>query len=218
MRPDEREPEHLLREGTIERCRDFVHNGKTVLASRLGYRITEKFVREYFARIFANPNSVFNDEMLRPETQDPAVFAESMEVIVETHRYAALQYLEDGSIEGACPPLRALLHVMAHGQYEGKTLDDPAFRSLFSRDSVMQSEWYKERLRTRQKVEAAHLRRGIASLETFLNKPSHVEVAHSLGLMHRLEGAREALAKVESPDYLDSLIGTLGTDPWVSGA
>jgi hypothetical protein len=156
--------------------------------------------------------------MLRPETQDPDVFAESMEVIVETHRYAALQYLEDGSIEGACPPLRALLHIMVHGQYEGKTLDDPALRSLFTRESVLQSDWYRARLGARQRVEIAHLRRGIADLEAYLNRPSHVEVAHTLGLASRLESARESLEKVEAPGYLDSLVGTLGTDPWVVGA
>jgi hypothetical protein len=218
MRPDEREPQYLLREGTLERCRDFVHEGKTVLASRLGFRINHKFVREYFARIFANPSSVFNDEMLRPELQDPAVFAESMEIIVETHRVAAVQYFEDASIEGACPPLRALLHVMAHGQFEGKTLDDPGLRNLFTRESVLESEWYKQRLHARQRVEAAHLRRGITSLENFLHRSSHSEVAHTLGLAARLESVRATLAKVEAPGYAESLAGTLGTDPWVVGA
>ncbi|MGA2053187.1 MAG: hypothetical protein ABSH19_07740, partial [Opitutales bacterium] len=218
MRPDERDPTHLLREGTLERCKDFVHNGKTVLASRLGYRITEKFAREYLARIFANPSSVFTEEMLRPELQDPAIFAESMEVIVETHRYAAKQYFDDGSIAGACPPLLALLHIMAHGHYEGKSLDDPALRALFTRESVLESDWYKERLRTRQRVEAAHLRRGVASLEAFLNRPSHVEVAHALGLTTRLESVRESLQKVQAPQYLESLVGTLGADPFVVGA
>jgi hypothetical protein len=217
MRPDEREPQHLLREGTLERCRDFVHEGKTVLAGRLGYRITEKFVREYFARIFANPGSVFNEEMLKPELQDPAIFAESMEVIVETHRYAAMQYLDDGSIAGACPPLRILLQIMAHGQYEGKTLDDPGIRALFTRDAVLGSDWYKQRLLARQKVETAHLKSGIASIEAFLAKPSHTEVATSLGLTDRLQSCRDALKTVEAPAYVDSLVGTLGTDPWVVG-
>ena len=217
MRPDERDPQNLLREGALERCRDFTHNGKLVQAGRLGCRINGKFVREYFARIFANPSSVFTEEMLRPELQDPEVFAQSMEVIIETHRVAAELYFEDGSIAGACPPLHALLHIMARGHFEGKDLGDPGIRGLFTRDSLLASDWYQARLRARQRVEAAHLRRGIKSLENFLARTSHGEVSQSLDLCARLAAVRESLAQVEAPGYVETLVGTLGADPWLVG-
>src|SRR5690606_30296192 len=39
MSPEERDPAFLIGEGYLERCEDFEHNGRRVLASRLGYRI-----------------------------------------------------------------------------------------------------------------------------------------------------------------------------------
>ena len=71
--------------------------------------------------------------MLRPEKQSLELFAAGVDAIVEAQRLVALNYFEDGSVEAACPPLKALLHVMAHGAYEQMQLDDPSFRELFDR-------------------------------------------------------------------------------------
>ena len=38
----------LIGEGHLESLRDFEHGGRTVLAGRLGYRITPRFVRTFF--------------------------------------------------------------------------------------------------------------------------------------------------------------------------
>ena len=43
------------------------------------------------------------------------MFAAGVEAIVEAQRRVALNYFEDGSVDAACPPLKALLHIMAHG-------------------------------------------------------------------------------------------------------
>src|SRR6185503_19282531 len=99
---------------------DFTHSGKPVLASRLGYRITHQFVIHYFGRVFNHPHVVFTPEMLRPELQDIDVFVDGMDNIVTTQKRVAEQYFNDGTIESACPPIKALLHIMAHGSYEGK--------------------------------------------------------------------------------------------------
>ena len=40
------------------------------------------------------------------------------------------QYLNDGSVADACPPLQALLHIMATGHYQGKDVHDPEIRIL----------------------------------------------------------------------------------------
>jgi len=39
---------------------------------------------------------------------------------------------------------------MAYGNYEGKTIDDPSVREMFTRKGLLASEWYAERLATKQ--------------------------------------------------------------------
>src|SRR5690606_3223219 len=110
-------------------------------------------VQAFCGRVFSNPTAVFEDEFLRPEQQDAAVFAQGMANIVEAMRSAAANYFTDGSIEHACPPLRALLHIMRDGSWEGLTLDDPTFRALFDRDTVLASDWYAARLDAQRVVD-----------------------------------------------------------------
>ena len=76
-------------------------DGRTVLASRLGYRITSLFVDRFLGRIFETPGAVFPEEMLRPEMQDLALFVAGVDAIVEAQRRVALNYFEDGSVEAA---------------------------------------------------------------------------------------------------------------------
>ena len=147
MTAEERDAVNLIEEGCLEPLEDFDLNGETVLASRLGYRMTAKFASKYFGRIFLHPHVVFTEEMLRPELQDADVFAESMRTIVATHQRVARSYLDDGTISLAVPPIRALLQIMAEGQsQEGWTLASPEFRESFKLKSVMSSEWYQARL------------------------------------------------------------------------
>ena len=121
MSVDERDPQYLIREGYLERCADFAYEGREVLASRLGHRVTRRFISAFFGRVFNHPEVVFTDEMLRPELQSLEVFVDGMDNIVETQKRVAQLYFEDGSVESACPPLRALLHIMAHDSFEGHT-------------------------------------------------------------------------------------------------
>src|SRR6185312_7837964 len=55
MRVYEREPKFLIENGLLERVEDFEHQGRKVLASRLGYRITALFVDRFLGRIFELP-------------------------------------------------------------------------------------------------------------------------------------------------------------------
>src|SRR5262249_47362550 len=112
MTTDERAPSFLIREGYLERCRDLEYGGRTILASRLGYRITQRFVHSFFGRLSNHPHVVFPDEMLRPELQGLDTFADGVDNIVSTQKRVADHYFADGSIADACPPLRALLHLM----------------------------------------------------------------------------------------------------------
>ena len=91
-----------------------------MLASRLGYRITAKFVRSFFGRVFDHPHRVFEEDFLRPETQDIEAFVDGVHNITEAQEHVAGLYFEDGQIDDACPPLRALLSIMARGRLRGE--------------------------------------------------------------------------------------------------
>jgi hypothetical protein len=213
LTPQERDPAFLIREGHLERLTDFDHAGRKVLASRLGYRITYNFVRTFFGRLFANPARVFDQAMLKPETQSMDAFVDGIGNIVETQRRVAQHYFNDGSIEQACPPIRALLHVMAHGQYDGKTAHDPAIRQMFTREALLASDWYAQRLRTRQLRDVSLWKRHVDYLTTFATDDRNAEDVERLNIERRLTLAREQLRKVSSGDYAQSLTGTTGADP-----
>lgn len=55
-------------------------------------------------------------------------------------------YIADGGADMAVPPLKALLHIMAKGEYEGMTLESPEFRAMWKRENIIKSDWYKQRL------------------------------------------------------------------------
>jgi hypothetical protein len=211
MRVHERDPEFLIAHGFLEKVSDFCLNGRTVLASRLGYRITAEFVDRFLGRLFETPDAVFTEEMLRPEAQDIHLFAEGVDSIVEAQTRVARQYFEDGSVEGACPPLRALLHIMAFGSYESHNVDAPEVRVLFTREALIESDWYAERRRTKQSRDRALWKRHVASLEKFLASGAP---GMGVDVEFRLNEARRQLARVSADEYRNELIGTIGADPF----
>lgn len=210
----ERDPRFMIEEGLLERVSDFSFKGRAVLASRLGYRITDVFVERFLGRIFEMPDAVFPPEMLRPEKQSMDLFAAGVDAIVEAQRRVAASYFEDGSVEGACPPLKALLHVMVNGIFQGMGIDDPSFRKLFCREEVVNTDWYRERLLTKQKRDVELWRRHVAALGKFPQRELALG-ASTFNLDERIRMAREQLARVSSPAYLNELHGTIGADPFL---
>lgn len=209
----EREPGYLIHHGYLEKVGDIEHNGKLVQASRLGYRITDSFVTTFFGRIFSAADTVFTEEMLRPELQSMDDFADGLDNIIETQRRVAMNYFKDGGIDAACPPLKALLHIMAHGHYEGMDLKDPAIRGLFTRESMIASDWYQARLDAKVKVDTALWRRHVASLTAALARPNFEGEARHLRIRDRLATARATLDHVQSPAHRHGLVGMIGVDP-----
>jgi hypothetical protein len=213
MSAAERDPAFLIGNGYLEKCADFEHEGKKILASRLGYRITAKFGRTFFGRVFTHPHSIFTDEMLKPELQGVEIFVDGMDNICATHERVAQSYFADGTIALACPPLKALLHIMAKGSFEGHGLDAPEVRSLFTREQLLASEWYAARLKSKQEAEIALWQRHVQTLEAFVAAPTNAQTSAALGVPARLEAARAELARVSAPAYPGSLRGTLGRQP-----
>ena len=209
----EREPQFLIQNGYLEKLEDFDHNGRKVLASRLGYRITARFCEAFLGRIFGSPNRIFAEEMLKPEKQSLKDFVEGIENIVADQERVAQHYFADGSVEAACPPLKALLHIMAAGTYEGKSINHPEIRALFDRDAVMKNPWYQERLKTQQERDAALWARHARRLEEFQRQSPD-----GLHIKERLVKVREQLSRIQSRDYLKKLSGTIGADPFTRQA
>jgi hypothetical protein len=213
MRTHERDPRFLIDSGFLEKIEDFTFEGRVVLASRLGFRITMAFVDHYLGRIFETPDSVFPIEMLRPELQDAAMYAAGVHAIVESQRRVALNYFEDGSFEAACPPLRALLEIMAHGSFGGLGVEHREVRAMFTRESLLLSDWYAKRLLTQQQRDIALWLRHVRALERFRSTDQEFPPQDDIDLDTRLALARAQLARVSSPTYLDELVGTIGADP-----
>ena len=210
---EERQPAYLIEHGYLESLEDIEHKGKKVLASRLGYRITEHFVHGFLGKIFDNPSAVFTEAILKPETQDIESFVDGIYNIVEAQQHVALQYLEDGSIEDACPPLQALLMIMATGSYSGMDIHHPEIRAMFTRESLLASDWYQERLEIKQRRDIEMWERHVKNLQQFLEDKDYDDEAQRLGMPQRLETAKQKLAAVQEADYVKSLVGTLGADP-----
>jgi len=210
IRVEEREPRFLIENGYLEKVEDFDYQGRTVRASRLGYRITDAFAERFLGRIFETPNEVFTEEMLRPEKQDLEAFATGVDAMVDAGRRVALQYFEDGSVKGACPPLAALLHIMAYDNWEGLGAGAPQVRGLFSRDAVLSADWYRERLRTKQTRDEALCRRNLKALEAARDAGGPL----GFDVEARLAAAREQLARFSSEEYTEQLVGTIGADPF----
>ena len=211
MRVDERDPEFLKANEYLAKVDDFEFEGRTVRASRLGYRITARFAETFLGRIFETPDAIFTEELLCPELQGRDVFAAGVDSIVEAQTRVALHYFEDGSVEAACPPIRALLHIMAHGNYEGKDENHPDIRAMFTRESMLASDWYKERLKVKQERDVALWEKHSVALETF--RVGGIPRG-SVDLEARLGIVQDQLRRVSSPAYLQELNGTIGADPF----
>lgn len=211
--PEDRDPKNLIKNECLEKLEDFEYNGKKVLASRLGYRITENFAFRCMNRLFDEPLAVFNERMLKPELQSIEDYVDGINNIVEAQQKVALTYFKDGSIEAAIPPLKILLHIMAYGQYEGKEISHPDLRKYFDREYVINSDWYKERLNLKQAKDIKFYKERIEYLKTFMSIPENAGLVIEMDIKGKIKLAEEMLKSVSGKDYLKNLEGTIGADP-----
>ena len=133
--------------------------------------------------------------------------------IIEAQQKVGLRYFEDGSIESAIPPLKILLHMMAYGHFEGKEMSDPELRGYFEREYIINSNWYMDRLKLKQKKDIYFYTKQINYLESFINKTNNNLLVVEMDLNPRLQNVKESLNEVSSSTYLESLEGTIGADP-----
>ena len=213
MHLSERDPKWLLEQGLLEPLADFDHEGRSVPASRLGWRITPDFVQRFFGRVFSDPGTVFPSDMLCPEEQCLAEYVDGIEHIAEAHQKVARYYFEDGSIDHAIPPLKALLNIMAHGEWEGKTVHDPEVRALFTREAMLSSDWYAARLEAKVRADRRLWERHVADLSDFLQKRSRLQAGELADMNEQLKQAKAELEALQGSDASQLYAGTLGLDP-----
>lgn len=209
----ERDAKFLIKNGYLEKIEDFDFDGETILANRLGYRLTRKFTQDFLGKIFDSPESIFPDDMLRPELQDLESYADGIKNITETHQKIARAYIADGHVNSAIPPLKALIHIMAEGEFEGMSADSKEFRDMFTMDAVLSSDWYAERLSLMQTKSIAFYEKSIEGLKRFLAQsavqdPNVVKIVES-----NLAKAEKKLSYFNSSDYIKDITGTIGADP-----
>jgi len=207
-------PTALIKRGYLKKVKDFEYHGKTVHASRLGYRMSKRFVRDHFGKLFDTPAALFDKAMLKPETQDLHAFVDGINNICEAQQRVALDYFTDGSIHDACPPLKALLHIMAYGHCEGKNIDDVAVRNMFTREYLLHSDWYKERLLIKQSRDTQLWLQHRNYLNKQLQNLDADETDRQSHLAARINEADSMIDRVSSQGYLKRLHGTLGAD-WI---
>jgi hypothetical protein len=204
MRRFERQPQWLIDNGFLEPIPEFLVKDKSLPTGLLGYRINQAFVNYFLGRIFTSPEVLFTEAMLKPELQDLDVFADGLDNMLTTHKVVAGNYFRDGSIELACPPMKALLHIMRDGNFEGKTLNDPEVRELFKPEVIVSSDWYKTRLQEKQGVDIKHWNRVLAYLQAY-DQPFN-----GLDELRKLVAGN--LKSASDKSYLKTLTGTLGRD------
>lgn len=204
--------QYLIDNGFLEPCDDFTHDGKTVHASRLGHRINHKFVSTFMGKIFDNPLAVFNEAILKPETQDLDSYVDGINNIVEAQQKVALNYFKDGGYEQACPPIQILLHIMAYGHYNNKTLMDPDLRSEFTKDKMLESSWYQQRLTDKQNQDISFWKNSIQTLKDFLAE-HHDDIQFVTEIQNRLNKSKKNLSDTQDNSYLEKLKGTIGLNP-----
>lgn len=213
LEPEDRDAKLLIKNNCLEKLEDFEYNGKKILASRLGYRITENFAFRCMNRLFDEPLAVFNERMLKPELQSMEDYVDGINNVVEAQQKVALSYFEDGSFESAIPPLKILLHIMAYGHYQGKDISDPELRKTFERDYVINSDWYKERLKLKQQRDVDFSNRQIEYLNSFMSNPDNAVLVAEMDINSKLEYVKKELEYYKSEHYQKDLLGTIGADP-----
>ena len=84
---------------------------------------------------------------------------------------------------------------------------------MFEREVMLHSDWYQQRLKTKQQRDIALWEKNYAYLQAFMQKESHDDLAERLQISDRLIEAKAKLEQVRSDDYLRRLTGTIGADP-----
>eukprot|EP00792_Barthelona_sp_PAP020_P009094 TRINITY_DN3268_c0_g1_i2.p1 TRINITY_DN3268_c0_g1~~TRINITY_DN3268_c0_g1_i2.p1 ORF type:complete len:1260 (-),score=340.89 TRINITY_DN3268_c0_g1_i2:152-3931(-) len=206
--PKERSAKYLIDNGFMERVDDFPYKGRNIKGSRLGWRINSHFLKQFLGRLFDTPDIVFNDVLLRPEEQGLPSYVDGIENICEAHLKVAQAYIRDGTVDLLVPPLRILVHMMVSDDesFGGYQLHDSEYRELFSRESILESDWYSRRLKFYQITEVNLLLKKIKYLANLANQRCTDSLVESLNY------ALVKLSGIVTDEFIVDNRGTIGAD------
>ncbi len=187
MTPEERDPQFLIAGHYLEKCEDFEHAGKKVLASRLGYRINARFVHTFFgARVQSSARRVHRRDAA-PGTAGPGHFCGRH----GQHRHHAKARRENvfrrrQHRAGVSAVAGAAAH-HAERRMGGQGTSNIRKSANCSRaNHLLASDWYAARLAAKQKIDRQLWRRHVDYLDRFLKRASHADEAARLGIADRL--------------------------------
>ena len=150
--------------------------------------------------------------MLKPELQSIEQFADGVLNIVDAQKKVAESYFRDGSAESACPPLKALLHIMAYGEYEGMKLQHPDIRKMFTYEYLVESDWYKSRIMLKQQNDILQMAERIRYIERIMREDQNLAPEMVEDLSQKLDKAKSTHDYLCSYEYAKFLYGTIGRD------
>jgi len=218
MTGEERSAAWLIKNGYLEKISVQRPDGSFVEdTDLLGYRSTKKFWLHMGGRVFNAPDAIFLEDMLKVEQQSLEIFEESLKNIRETQKAFAQRFFDDGTIELASEPVRALLHIMRDGSYSsnGKVIDrhSQEFRDMFTYDYLLQSDWYKERIVAQQKREIDHWNKRALALREFISRKTQSNTfsnGDEEKYRSRLAEVERNLKTAQADEFREALIGTIG--------
>ena len=175
--------EHLIEAGHLERL-DGLRVRRASRCSRAGSATGSpaSSCTRFFGRVFDNPAAVFTEEILKPEMQDPAVFADGVNNIVEAQKRVAPTYFEDGSIEDAARRSARCSTSWPTATWRERTRATPRSARSSPASRCSTSDWYAERLTVKQRRDVELWQRHVRNLTEFLARPGHREEAARLGI------------------------------------
>jgi len=105
---------------------------------------------------------------------------------------------------------------MAYGHYCGMDVHAPEIRVMFTRETLLESDWYRQRLQVKRERDLALWMCKLNELTRFAQNPRNVDESRRLGLDARIAYAQARLDELSDPESWRLFIGTLGADPLAS--
>jgi hypothetical protein len=101
---------------------------------------------------------------------------------------------------------------MARGDYKGKGVHDGEIRRMFTRESLLASEWYARRLANVAELDRKRWERCVTYLRGWMARETDASLAERLGIRERLAMAEREMKRASAGDYAAGLRGTIGGD------
>lgn len=227
---DELQKQRLLDLGYIDLEPDVEHNGEISKGGSY-YYFTKLGMLEFFGRVFLTSDSTWSNDQIKPWEQNSELYVEGKKTLNRFKKEIALKYFNDGSIELASQPLKAILHMMAFDKYEFTpppandddtsrivekvvwTRESPEYRALFTSEAIFNSAEYLNAIKEARRRDVELYTQQVTTLESFINgnqnNLTHSDLNEYTTRLGRLKQKKEW---AESNQHIDYIMGSIGAD------